>query len=189
MGPSGVRGRYRPASACFHGSDAPLRYVGVRLADSEAVDGPPSSAHDERDRGRRTIEPARSDPRLRRRVCPGFGCAGWRWRPSARCPAGGEPDPEPVPAAPPPTRVYSSRWIRVAKGRKMLPSSGHRKGLHAASIRSGLAIHKMSTARRGKTPATTPTDNPSHPPVLLQVRLWTSWDERASPPEDEPRPR
>jgi hypothetical protein len=34
---------------------APLRYVGVRLADSEPVDGPPSSAHDERNRGRRTI--------------------------------------------------------------------------------------------------------------------------------------
>ena len=25
--------------------------------------------------------------RLRRRACPGAGCAGWRWRPSARCPA------------------------------------------------------------------------------------------------------
>jgi hypothetical protein len=34
---------------------APLRYVGVRLADSEPVDGPPSSAHDEQNRGRRTI--------------------------------------------------------------------------------------------------------------------------------------
>jgi len=37
---------------------APLRYVGVRLADSEPVDGPPSSAHDEQNCGRRTIQPA-----------------------------------------------------------------------------------------------------------------------------------
>jgi hypothetical protein len=34
-----------------------------------------------------------------------------------------------------------------------MPSSGHRKVLNAASIRSGLAIQKMSTARRGKIPA------------------------------------
>jgi len=34
-----------------------------------------------------------------------------------------------------------------------MPSSGHRKVLNAASIRSGLAIHTMSTASRGKTPA------------------------------------
>ena len=37
---------------------APLRCVGVRLADSEPVDGPPSSAHDEQKSGRRTIWPA-----------------------------------------------------------------------------------------------------------------------------------
>src|SRR5215213_8593652 len=37
---------------------APLRYVGVRLADPEPVDGPPSSAHDERNYGRRPIGPA-----------------------------------------------------------------------------------------------------------------------------------
>jgi hypothetical protein len=35
-----------------------LRYVGVRLADSEFVDGPPPSAHDEQNRGSRTIGPA-----------------------------------------------------------------------------------------------------------------------------------
>ena len=37
---------------------APLRYVGVRLADSEPVDGPPSSAHSGRNSGGRTIQPA-----------------------------------------------------------------------------------------------------------------------------------
>src|SRR5829696_3506037 len=34
----------------------------------------------------------------------------------------------------------------------MMPSSGHRKLLNAASTRSGLAIHKMNTASRGKSP-------------------------------------
>jgi hypothetical protein len=37
---------------------APLRYVGVRLTDPAPVDGPPSSAHDEQNYGRRTIGPA-----------------------------------------------------------------------------------------------------------------------------------
>src|SRR5215211_7725560 len=37
---------------------APLRYVGVRPIDSAPVDGPPSSAHSGRNRGRRTIQPA-----------------------------------------------------------------------------------------------------------------------------------
>jgi hypothetical protein len=37
---------------------APLRYVGVRPIDSSPVDGPPSSAHDGRNRGGRTIGPA-----------------------------------------------------------------------------------------------------------------------------------
>src|SRR5215217_2696328 len=49
----GAGSRAKPAR-----DPAPLRYVGVRLADSEPVDGPPSSAHDERKVGRRTIEPA-----------------------------------------------------------------------------------------------------------------------------------
>jgi hypothetical protein len=44
-----------PASVRLRWSDAPLRYVGVHLADSEPVDGPPSSAHDEQNSGRRTI--------------------------------------------------------------------------------------------------------------------------------------
>jgi hypothetical protein len=44
--------------AGFARDPAPLRYVGVRLADSEPVDGPPSSAHHGRNCGRRTIEPA-----------------------------------------------------------------------------------------------------------------------------------
>jgi hypothetical protein len=35
----------------------------------------------------------------------------------------------------------------------MMPSSGHRNVSNAASIRSGRAIHKMNSARRGKTPA------------------------------------
>jgi hypothetical protein len=34
-----------------------------------------------------------------------------------------------------------------------MPNSGHRKLLKAASTRSGRAIHTMSTAKRGKTPA------------------------------------
>jgi hypothetical protein len=37
---------------------ASLRYVGVRPIDSSPVDGPPSSAHDERNCRRRTIQPA-----------------------------------------------------------------------------------------------------------------------------------
>jgi hypothetical protein len=40
------------------GAPAPLRYVGVRLADPEPVDGPPSSAYSGRNRGGRTIGPA-----------------------------------------------------------------------------------------------------------------------------------
>src|SRR5215211_2543581 len=53
--------------------------------------------------------------------------------------------------------------MRVANGRKMMPSSGHRKVLKAASTRSGRAIHKMSTARRGKTPAKIANRQPISP--------------------------
>src|SRR5215217_2695127 len=49
----GAGSRAKPAR-----DPAPLRYVGVRLADPEPVDGPPSSAHDERNYGRRPIQPA-----------------------------------------------------------------------------------------------------------------------------------
>ena len=49
----GAGSRAKPAR-----DPAPLRYVGVRLTDSEPVDGPPSSAHDERNNGRQTIQPA-----------------------------------------------------------------------------------------------------------------------------------
>ena len=72
MGPPGGGGRgSRPRPVCagqtLSGAGsraktardpAPLRYVGVRLADPEPVDGPPSSAHDERNYGRRPIQPA-----------------------------------------------------------------------------------------------------------------------------------
>src|SRR5215211_3193613 len=47
MGPQGVRGQWTLALVRLCWPDAPLRYVGVCLADSEPVDGPPSSAHDE----------------------------------------------------------------------------------------------------------------------------------------------
>ena len=40
------------------GGPPPLRHVGVRLPDSEPVDGPPWSAHDKRNSGRRTIQRA-----------------------------------------------------------------------------------------------------------------------------------
>jgi hypothetical protein len=49
----GAGSRAKPAR-----DPAPLRYVGVRLADPEPVDGPPSSAHDEQNCGRRPIGPA-----------------------------------------------------------------------------------------------------------------------------------
>src|SRR5215216_4968335 len=56
-----------------------------------------------------------------------------------------------------------------------MPSSGHRKLVNAASTRSGLAIHKMSTARRGKTPAKIanrqPTSSSSRLSVSLRVRM------------------
>src|ERR671917_240322 len=42
--------------------------------------------------------------------------------------------------------------MRVAKGRKMMPKSGRRKVLNAAPTRAGLAIHAMSSARRGNSP-------------------------------------
>src|SRR5829696_4026215 len=42
--------------------------------------------------------------------------------------------------------------MRVAKGRKMMPKSGRRKVLNAAATRAGLAIHTMSSARRGNSP-------------------------------------
>jgi hypothetical protein len=56
--PQGVRGQWSPAWVRFRWSDAPLRYVGVRPIDSAPIDGPPSSAHDERNSGRRPIGPA-----------------------------------------------------------------------------------------------------------------------------------
>jgi hypothetical protein len=54
-----------------------------------------------------------------------------------------------------------------------MPSSGHRKVLKAASTRSGRAIHTMSTARRGKTPAKI-ANNPSQPPVVPQQVIPTT---------------
>jgi len=59
------------------GRPAPLRYVGVRLADSAPVDGPPSSAHSGRNYGGRTIGPALRAGRAITRDWrkPGCGCA------------------------------------------------------------------------------------------------------------------
>jgi hypothetical protein len=55
MGPSGGEGAVVAALGLF----ALLRrYVGVRPIDRAPVDGPPSSAHSGRNRGRRTIEPS-----------------------------------------------------------------------------------------------------------------------------------
>src|SRR5215217_2126012 len=45
----------------------------------------------------------------------------------------------------------------------MMPSSGHRKVLKAASTRSGRAIQRMSTARRGKIPAKIANKQPISP--------------------------
>src|SRR5918992_2575041 len=40
----------------------------------------------------------------------------------------------------------------VVKGRKMMPSSGKMNVLNAASTRTGLAIQRISSASRGKSP-------------------------------------
>jgi hypothetical protein len=48
----------------------------------------------------------------------------------------------------------------------MMPSSGHRKVLNAASTRSGLATYKMNTASRGKTPA----NNANRQPIASSSR-------------------
>src|SRR6266511_6012580 len=48
----------------------------------------------------------------------------------------------------------------------MMPRSGHKKVLNAASTRSGLAIHRINTARRGKSPPNNANRQPiAHPPV------------------------
>jgi hypothetical protein len=72
----------------------------------------------------------------------------------------GEHDPEPVHPTRPRPGVYSSTYIKVAKGRKMMPSSGSRKVSKAASILAGRAIHRMNSARRGNSPANSANRQP-----------------------------
>jgi hypothetical protein len=62
----------------------PASFVGVRPINRSPVDGPPSSAHDERNRGRRTIGPARRAGRASRAIrenqfaaAPPWGCQPW----------------------------------------------------------------------------------------------------------------
>jgi hypothetical protein len=66
------------------------------------------------------------------------------------------------PVTPMPGR-YRSTYISVVNGRKMMPSTGQTNEVKVASIRSGRAIQKMTSAKRGNIPANSASRQPMRP--------------------------
>jgi hypothetical protein len=96
----------------------------------------------------------------------------------------GQHDPEPVPAAQPPTRGVQQQIDQGREGQEDNAQQRQQEGAERGvdPLRPGRSTRSAPPdAERPRQ--TMRTDSPSHPPVLslVPVRLWTSCGERASP--------